>query len=201
MMFDKDREEMQLVQQCLTGDNDAWDRLVTLVHPKISAVVRWRKWGLEHHELEDLVQDTLEQLVVSLKRLDAGSNLAAFVHTIAVRCCIARLRERKAAKRHAEGGHVPFEMMEDRCAGESGPVSCSPFMNPEQTLTAREEVHLFKRVLSFLSDQCKELIRMKIFDDLPFAAIAERLKERENTLAVRMKRCLLRIAQHLQSEG
>jgi RNA polymerase sigma factor (sigma-70 family) len=201
MMWEKDQEELRLVQQCLKGDNDAWDRLVFLHYPRISAIVRWQKWGLEHHEHEDLIQDTLEQLVISLRKFEAGSNLGAFIHTIAVRCCIARLRERKAAKRHAQGGHIPFDMVEDLCTGESLNLPGNPFMNPEQTLAARQEVHLFKRALGFLSEKCNELIRLRIFDDLPFADIAARLDEKTNTVMVQMKRCLLRIAEHVQSEG
>lgn len=195
----RDREERSLIGKCLRGDNVAWDRLVELHYPKIAGIVRWPKWKFDRHEIEDVIQEALEEVVKSLKGFKFQSALGTFVHTITVNTCIEQIRKKTAAKRDALC--MGLDSVGADCEDPDIHIPRSFDGNQEELLLGKEQIGLLKRALATLDKRCKELVRFRFFEDLSFQEIAERLNTKQNTLVVQLKRCLLRILKQFQTEG
>jgi len=199
MLSTGEKEERALVEKCLCGDNSAWDRLMELHRPKIAGVVRWTKWKFERHEVEDVIQETLLQIVRSLKEFKFQSALATFVHKITVNTCIEQIKRKTAAKRDARC--VSLDALDGDPDDPPVRIPAGPAPNQEEMLLAEENIGLLKRCLASLDQRCKDLVRLRFFEDLPFHEMAGRLNAKQNTLIVQLKRCLLRILRQFQTEG
>jgi len=192
-------EERSLIDRCLQGDSRAWDRVMELHYPRIAGIVRWPKWKFDPREMEDVTQEALEEIVKSLKGFKLQSGLGTFVYKIVVNICIEQIRKKTAAKRVAQC--VPLDPVSaDR--DESGThIPRNPDPNQEEMLMAQERLGLLKRALSSLDERCRELVRLRFFEELSFQEIAARLHTKQNTLVVQLKRCLLRVLRQFQTEG
>jgi RNA polymerase sigma factor (sigma-70 family) len=199
MFSDGDRKERSLIEDCLAGDTSAWERLIELHYPKIRSIVRWHKWKFDNHEIEDVTQEVLEQVVKCLATFKFQCALATFIHTIAKRTCIEQIRRKTAAKR--DGLCVVVDPVGGERDDPDSYIPLNPDPNPEDAILGKERTTLLKRGLASLDKRCKELVRLRFFEDLPFQEIAERLDAKQNTLVVQLKRCLFKIMKQFQTEG
>jgi len=62
--------------------------------------------------------------------------------------------------------------------------------SPEQQGMQRELLEILRYSMAMLNSECRELLRMRYFDELPYKEIGRLLGASENTLTVRAKRCL-----------
>jgi RNA polymerase sigma-70 factor, ECF subfamily len=194
-----DPTERLLVQRCLAGDKRAWDVFFDSHYRMISSIVAWKKWGFDHAEREDVTQDALEGVVKSLRSFEFKARVSTFVYRIAVSSCIAALRKRTAGKRRAESGCVSLEGWNGDAESEVAGEFCVPITNPEKLLIHEESVSAVKKALSQLGQVCRDLIQLRYFEELSFSDIAEKTSTKENTLVVRLRRCLTRLLEHLQA--
>lgn len=72
---------------------------------------------------------------------------------------------------------------------------------PEQASQQRETVEKVRRGLEMLPENQRSIVRMRIYDGLTFAAIAERLEMPLGTVLTRMRAALGRLEAVLKSEG
>jgi|WetSurMetagenome_2_1015567.scaffolds.fasta_scaffold147130_2 RNA polymerase sigma-70 factor, ECF subfamily len=194
-----DSTERLLVQQCLAGDQRAWGLFFDSHYRMISSIAAWKKWGFDHAEREDVTQEILEGVVKSLRSFEFKSRVSTFVYRIAVSSCIATLRKRTAGKRRAESGCVPLEMWDGEASSEAAGECSTPLANPEKLLMQRESISAVRQALALLGQACQDLIHLRYFDELSFSDIAAQTGTKENTLVVRLRRCLTRLLEHLQA--
>jgi RNA polymerase sigma-70 factor (ECF subfamily) len=199
MSSECDREERSLIEKCLCGDGYAWDKLFELHQPRIAGIVRWPKWKFDRHEIEDVMQEALEEVVKSLKTFKFQSALATFIHKVTVNTCIEQIRKKTAAKR--DGLCVPIDPTGTDREDTDAHIPVNPGLNQEEMLLGMERVGLLKQALTSLDKRCKDLVRLRYFEDLSFQEIAFRLDTKQNTLVVQLKRCLLRVLRQFQTEG
>lgn len=194
-----DKEERSLIERCLRGDAASWDRLMELHYPKIASIVRWPKWKFDRHEVEDVIQETLEKVVKSLRDFKFQSALTTFIHTITVHTCIEQIRRKTAAKRDAFT--MGLDSVGTDCEEPDIHIPRETGHNQEEMLLVKENIGLLQRALASLGKRCKELVRFRFFEDLSFQEMAEKLDAKQNTLVVQLKRCLFKIMKQFQTEG
>jgi RNA polymerase sigma-70 factor, ECF subfamily len=198
-MSGNDREEGRLVDQCLRGDQQAWEQLFEEHLRLVRSIARWTKWSFSPHETEDVIQEIVEQVVRSLRTFQFQSRLSTFVYKIAVNTCVAQIRRKTALKRGSDVDCVALDTVGDGDQDAGTLAAPSGGKNQEEILLHQENIHLIREALGSLDKKCKELIRFRFFDEFSFEQIADRLKAKKNTLVVRLKRCLDRVFQRLQT--
>jgi RNA polymerase sigma factor (sigma-70 family) len=200
MHSDPNEDERSLIEQCLAGNIRAWDRFLETHHKTIASIASWRKWGFDQAEREDVVQDILEGVIKSLPRFEFRARVSTFVYRVSVTSCIAALRKRAARKKRFDLRRSLSDLPNNDWEDKNDQVEINSIKNPEKLLLQRESISAMQRALAHVGESCKQLIGFRYFDELSFAEIAEATGVKENTLVVRLKRCLARLLEFMQRE-
>jgi RNA polymerase sigma-70 factor, ECF subfamily len=187
-----DCPEVELVEQCLAGSQDAWDELHRRFRPLVERAVLKRKrvWKAAFPDEEDVVQDTFKNLQSALERYDPGYPLAKFIWGVADHTGNDVFGKDRTLRRGAAFHRADIE----DCAGELSAGGNAGLKSPEELLQTEQLMAIVRRgIYDVLSDTCREAIVMRFFEDLSYAEMATALKETENTLNQRVKRCLERL--------
>ncbi len=147
--------DYQLVRQILAGDEDASRTLLTMLYRRVNARVRY----LCHNdtEAEDLTQDTLVQILESLRSFRADGCLEAWADVIAVRTVI-RTMVRVRRTRWLFGGSAE-------------PVSA--LSNPEQAVNDRARSGRLYALMSRIPSEWREVVILKLMYGYSAKEVAE----------------------------
>ena len=146
----------------------------------VRTVMRWareiafyRGFGLTREEREDAVQDALAQVWTLATRpgFELRHGLRAVLRAIVAARCIDRVRRRR---RTVE----PNESLED------------PSPGPHERVMEMDESARLRLALLELDGPCREIIRLRYFEGLDYAAIADREQRAPATLRVRLFNCI-----------
>lgn len=180
----RDREE-QLVNDCLSGSQDAWLSFYQQHIGLVRSIVA-RRLPASSHDREDVAQEVFASLVSSLRTYDPTYALSKFVAVIAERECIQRHRSATAAKR--AGVNVPVDHHDG--GEEEAEKLASGIPTQEEQLAGAEMTAMLRQVMRSLDRKCRELLRLKYHDELQYHEISAQLGTPSNTLAVQAKRCM-----------
>ena len=86
-------DDLQLIHRILSGDDEAFNRLVRKYEKSIHALV-WQKIGDFHHA-EEITQDIFFQAYKKLSTLKDPSQFAGWLYAVANRLCIDWMRKQK----------------------------------------------------------------------------------------------------------
>ncbi len=176
------------------GDPEVWSHAVEAANPASMLVAIRCRMGADLHQRvspEDLWQETL------LKAWQARENfvwegtpsfrrwlLAIAEHAIADHRDHARAKKRDVARttRFADAH-------QDSTSREPG-LALEPWgsATPSRLAVAREQAQAMAKALDSLPDEVREVVRMRLFDELPIAEIAERLALGESAVRHRFRR-------------
>jgi len=148
------------------------------------AGVYGRHFFFDEHEIADIVQETVIAVWRVCVREDfrIDGSLRPLVRRIAAARCIDRLRRRR-----------PGLELDDRLPDDRP----SPY-DDLQVADRRQALHA---AVQAMRPVCRDLIRWRIVDELPYVAIADRLGCAEATARVRLHQCLVRIRAFLDARG
>ena len=104
-----ERDDVQLIQEILDGDEAAFNTLVEKYQKSVHALA-WRKIG-DFHDAEEITQDTFLQVYKKLPTLKDPNQFAGWLYVIANRLCIGWLRKRKPTMESLED--TPVEEIEN----------------------------------------------------------------------------------------
>jgi RNA polymerase sigma-70 factor, ECF subfamily len=184
-MGSKEGQDALLVKRCLGGSEEAWNSFYTRFIGLVKTIVR-RRLGSHGKELDDISQEVFTTLIGSLKGYDSMYPLPKFISMIAERTCIQEYRSMSAAKRDAPTD--PLTHHDDTEEGLYVPVEKSD--SQEEQLAKCELSELLKHAVRNLGEKCRDLIRLRYYEDMPYKEIAALYRSTENTLNVQVKRCL-----------
>ena len=108
-------------------------------------------------DARDTVQDLYIKLWNSRDRLDGVVNPKAYAYTLIKNLCIDRLRK--------DGRIVSEDSMPERASDDP----------PDKVLSDRETLRKVLRQIEMLPPKQREIVRMRIFEELEYEEIAERL--------------------------
>ena len=177
-----------LIQGCLRGDQQAWDRIVQRYRRKVFNVAY--KFVGRHEEAEDLTQDIFLKLYRSLNTFDRRANFQTWLISISRNLCIDHYRsvrkERETINR-------------DMDASLLTPVS--PDAGPIASLEQRDRVALLRHGLAGLAPALRTAVLMRDIQEMSYQEIADALRLPEGTVKSRINRGRTELARQLKRLG
>jgi RNA polymerase sigma-70 factor (ECF subfamily) len=163
-----ERNEQELVEQCLAGNQDACASLVETYARMVGTVI-WRTTG-NRDAVDDLAQEAFLRVFKALPYFDGRARLSTWIYTIAHRVAIDQLRkagrwrEEPLALEGDEPGVSHLERRLDSAA-----------IDPESALSRVESGRIVHDALAQLPAEYRVAIEYAAIDGLDYLSIAAML--------------------------
>lgn len=115
-------------------------------------------------ELDDVVQETFLRLLRIADRVEAGFNVSAWLHRVAINICLDELRRRRS---------VP--LVDAEGTGPALHLACRRAEQPEEAWEIEEARRILSRVAGTLPQRQREAFVLREIHGLSYEAIARRL--------------------------
>lgn len=178
-------EDERLVQACLAGDENAWNRLIDKYKRLIYSVPV--KYGMSPDDAADIFQNVCVDLFTNLAKLRKIESLRSWLITVATHKCFHHKRQQRQ--------DVELDAMEQEMAEEIAPA-------PEVMQEVQEE-QAVRDALQRLTPRCAELVRLLFFEQppVPYNQVAQKLGLATGSIGFIRGRCLNRLQKILAEMG
>jgi len=174
-----------LIEQCLAGDQAAWEQIVRQNWRKVFNVAY--KFVGKHDEAEDLTQDIFLKIFKALKTFDRRANFQTWIISISRNLCIDHYRsvrkERQTIARDVDSSEL------QPVAHERGPYAQAE----HQDLRAQ-----LRQALETLPITLRTAVVLRDLQELSYQEIADRLGLPEGTVKSRINRGRIELAHQLR---
>ena len=179
-------EDERLVQECLNGDERAWNRLIEKYKRLIYSVPV--KYRMSPDDASDVFQNVCVDLFTNLSKLRKVESLRSWLITVATHKCFH-------FKRQQRGQDVELDAMEQEMAEEIAPA-------PEVLQEIQEE-QAVRDALVKLSPRCAQLVQLLFFEQppVPYNEVAQKLGLATGSIGFIRGRCLNRLQKILAELG
>jgi len=174
-----------LIQQCLSGDQAAWDRIVRQHWRKVFNVAY--KFVGRHEEAEDLAQDIFLKVFKSLDTFDRRANFQTWLISVSRNLCIDYYRSVRKERQTIDRGVDPNDLTP--ASTDAGPIAA---------LEQRDRVALLKQALEALPEALKTAILMRDIQEMSYQDIADQLGLPEGTVKSRINRGRAELARQIR---
>ncbi len=174
--------DTSLIQACLAGDAQAWERLILRYERLIYSVAI--RAGLSQPDADDVFQDVCMRLMENLEKLTDDAHIAGWLATTARWECLRMLRNKKRTSSFSE-----LEVEEDNSVMSYLP---SPDPLPLETLLLLERQQALRNAIEELGESCRRLLTL-LYLTHPKPAYAEIAREFdivESAVGPKRARCL-----------
>src|ERR687892_2687542 len=174
-----------LIEQCLAGDQVAWEQIVRQNWRKVFNVAY--KFVGKHDEAEDLTQDIFLKIFRALRTFDRRANFQTWIVSISRNLCIDHYRsvrkERQTIAREVDTGDLQ-------------PASTD--RGPYQAAEHQDLRGLLRQALQTLPTTLRTAVVLRDLQELSYQEIADRLGLPEGTVKSRINRGRLELARQLK---
>jgi RNA polymerase sigma-70 factor (ECF subfamily) len=174
-----------LIEQCLSGDQAAWETIVRQNWRKVFNVAY--KFVGKHDEAEDLTQDIFLKIFKALGTFDRRANFQTWIISISRNLCIDHYRsvrkERQTIAREVDAGEL------QPASAERGPYHAAE----HQDLRA-----MLRQALQTLPATLRTAVVLRDLQELSYQEIADRLGLPEGTVKSRINRGRLELGRQLK---
>ena len=174
-----------LIEQCLAGDQVAWEQVVRQNWRKVFNVAY--KFVGKHDEAEDLTQDIFLKIFKALKTFDRRANFQTWIISISRNLCIDHYRsvrkERQTIARDVDSNDL------QPITPERGPYAQAE----HQDLRAQ-----LRQALETLPVTLRTAVVLRDLQELSYQEIADRLGLPEGTVKSRINRGRIELAHQLR---
>ena len=174
-------EDKRLIHRCKRGDRDAFCRLYEkyrdLLFTVAAALLR------DVHAAEDVVQDVFVQFAEKMADFRLTGSLKAYLSV-----CVANRAKNVLASRKKD---CAFDENQDIPANNPG---------PEQQIICSEELQLLARAMEQLPFEQRQIIALRHYSQMRFAAIAQSLDLPPNTAKSRYRYGMDKLREILKNE-
>ena len=176
--------DVQLIQDTLSGDDTAFSTLVQKYQRNVHALV-WRKTG-DFHYAEEITQDTFLQAYKKLSTLRNPNQFAGWLYVIANRRCINWLRRQTSAMRSLE--EIPVK--------EIDKLTYERYIAEERETDASEHRYdIVKKLLEKLPESERTVVTLHYLGEMTIREISKFLGVSNNTIRSRLRRGRERLRQ------
>lgn len=171
-------DEKHLLKKAVAGDTAAFEQLVLTYQTQVYNLAL-RMTG----NSEDAADMTQEAFLRAWRALDKFQNDAAFstwLYRLTSNACIDFLRN---AKRRQT---VPLTVAADEEEYTLDPPDSGK--TPEEALISKEEQAMLSQALALLEPEQRQILTLRVINELSYAQIAELLEIREGTVKSRLAR-------------
>jgi RNA polymerase sigma-70 factor (ECF subfamily) len=174
-----------LIEQCLAGDQVAWEQIVRQNWRKVFNVAY--KFVGKHDEAEDLTQDIFLKIFKALNTFDRRANFQTWIISISRNLCIDHYRsvrkERQTIARDVDSNDL------QPASAERGPYAQAE----HQDLRAQ-----LRQALETLPVTLRTAVVLRDLQELSYQEIADRLGLPEGTVKSRINRGRIELAHQLR---
>jgi RNA polymerase sigma-70 factor, ECF subfamily len=174
-----------LIEQCLAGDQSAWEQIVRQNWRKVFNVAY--KFVGKHDEAEDLTQDIFLKIFRALGTFDRRANFQTWIISISRNLCIDHYRsvrkERQTIARDVDSSDL------QPATSERGPYQVAE----HQDLRAQ-----LRQALETLPLTLRTAVVLRDLQELSYQEIADRLGLPEGTVKSRINRGRIELAHQLK---
>ena len=174
-----------LIEQCLSGDQVAWEAIVRQNWRKVFNVAY--KFVGKHDEAEDLTQDIFLKIFRSLDTFDRRANFQTWLISVSRNLCIDHYRSVRKERETIDRDVDP---------GDLTPVSTE--ISPYAALEHRDRVTLLKEALSTLPETLRTAVMLRDIRELSYQEIADSLQLPEGTVKSRINRGRTELARQIK---
>jgi RNA polymerase sigma-70 factor (ECF subfamily) len=175
----------RLIEQCLAGDQIAWEQIVRQNWRKVFNVAY--KFVGKHDEAEDLTQDIFLKIFKALKTFDRRANFQTWIISISRNLCIDHYRsvrkERQTIARDVDSNDL------QPATPDRGPYAQAE----HQDLRAQ-----LRQALETLPITLRTAVVLRDLQELSYQEIADRLGLPEGTVKSRINRGRIELAHQLR---
>ena len=172
----------ETLQRAAAGDEAAWRDIVEAYTPRVFGLIRAQCGSVDL--AEEITQSTFCTVVERIGRYAEVGRFESWLFRIAMN----RLRD-EMRRRRRQANPVESETL----VGLAGPGDDEP----EVAGAGSEDVAALQGALARLSESDRQVIHLRHFTGLSFAAIAEILGEPLGTVLARQHRALKKLRQHI----
>src|SRR5262245_18741203 len=144
-----------LIQQCLRGDQPAWERIVRLHWRKVFNVAY--KFVGRHEEAEDLTQDIFLKVFKSLETFDRRANFQTWLISVSRNLCIDYYRSVRKERQTI-----------DRDTDTAELSAAAPGQGQMAALEQRDRVELLREALAALPKTLRTAVLMRDLQELSY---------------------------------
>jgi RNA polymerase sigma factor (sigma-70 family) len=179
-------EDEKLVQDCLNGDEKAWNRLIDKYKRLIYSVPV--KYGLSPDDAADIFQNVCVDLFSNLSKLRKIESIRSWLITVATHKCFHHKKQQRQ--------DVELDAMEQEVAEDLAPAAPTVMQEVQEEQAVRDAIQQ-------LSPRCAELVRMLFFEQppLPYVEVAQKLGLATGSIGFIRGRCLNRLQKILAELG
>ena len=174
-----------LIEQCLAGDQTAWDQIVRQNWRKVFNVAY--KFVGRHDEAEDLTQDIFLKIFKALRTFDRRANFQTWIISISRNLCIDHYRsvrkERQTIARDVDSNDL------QPATTDRGPYAIAEHQDLRAQLRA---------ALEALPVTLRTAVVLRDLQELSYQEIADRLGLPEGTVKSRINRGRIELAHQLR---
>jgi RNA polymerase sigma-70 factor (ECF subfamily) len=165
----------RLIEQCLHGDQAAWEQIVRQHWRKVYNVAY--QFVGSHEQAEDLAQEIFLKIFRSLDTFDRRANFQTWLISVSRNLCIDHYRSVRKERQTID---------RDVAAEDLAPVSAT--MSPLAALENRDLAALLRQALQTLPQSLRTAVLLRDIQELSYLEIAERLRLPEGTVKSRINR-------------
>lgn len=177
-----DKDDVQLIYNALSGDDEAFSSLVLKYQKSVHALA-WRKIG-DFHYAEEITQDTFLQAYKKLSTLKDPNQFAGWLYVIANRLCVDWMRKRKPAQQSLE--NIAVKAI-DKITYERY------VLEQRETEAAEFRYEIVKRLLEKLPESERTVVTLYYLGEMTTKEIGKFLGVSVNTITSRLKRARERL--------
>jgi len=174
-----------LIEQCLSGDQAAWEAIVRQNWRKVFNVAY--KFVGRHDEAEDLTQDIFLKIFKALNTFDRRANFQTWIISISRNLCIDHYRsvrkERQTIAREVDAGDL------QPASSDRGPYHAAEHQDLRGML---------RKGLQALPATLRTAVVLRDLQELSYQEIAEQLGLPEGTVKSRINRGRIELAHQLR---
>jgi RNA polymerase sigma factor (sigma-70 family) len=179
-------EDARLVQECLNGDEKAWNRLIDKYKRLIYSVPV--KYRMSPDDAADIFQNVCVDLFTNLSKLRKVESLRSWLITVATHKCFHFNKQQR-------NQDVELDAMEQEVAED---IAAAPEMLQEV-----QEEQAVRDAITKLSPRCAELVKLLFFEQppVPYNEVAQKLGLATGSIGFIRGRCLNRLQKILAELG
>ncbi|RKU30395.1 hypothetical protein C6499_06695 [Candidatus Poribacteria bacterium] len=174
--------DVDLIQQTLDGDQDAFTKLVGKYQKWVHALV-WRKIG-DFHIAEELTQDVFLKVYKRLSTLKRPDHFPSWLYVIATRRCIAWHRKKQLSTKSLDA--MSTAQLEELCYTQYE-------QNCSEAVAIEHRRELVKRLLKKLPESERTVVTLFYFAEMSGEEISQFLGVSPNTVRSRLHRARKRL--------
>ena len=180
--------DVQLIQDTLSGDEAAFSTLVQKYQRNVHAIV-WRKTG-DFHYAEEITQDTFLQAYEKLSTLRNPKQFAGWLYVIANRRCINWLRRQKPTTRS----------LDETSVKEIDKLTYERYILEQRETDASEHRYdIVKKLLEKLPESERTVVTLYYLGEMTIREISKFLGVSNNTIRSRLRRGRERLRENQES--